>query len=86
VKELEATLMHPPILSTHVSMVQPSGIFQGTPELRLRLRGASNLLTATRHFVEENIKKKNVTHFKYMVFRKNVSLLSWLGYKIPRNI
>jgi hypothetical protein len=58
VKELEATLMPPPILATPVSMVQPGGSFQRTPESSLILRGASSLLTATRHFVEENIKKR----------------------------
>jgi hypothetical protein len=58
VKELEATLMPPPILAAPVAMVQPDGSFQRTPESSFRLRVASSLLTATRHFVEENIKKR----------------------------
>jgi hypothetical protein len=47
VKELEATLMPPPILATPVSIVQPGGSFQRTPEVSLRLKGASSLLMAT---------------------------------------
>jgi hypothetical protein len=57
IKELEATFMPPPILATPVAMVQPDRILQRTPESSLRLKGISSLLTATRHFVEENIKK-----------------------------
>jgi hypothetical protein len=58
VKELEATLMPPPILATPISMVQPGRSFQRTQKVTLRFKGGSSLLTATRHFVEENIKKR----------------------------
>jgi len=57
IKELEATLIPPPILATPIAMVQPDKILQRTPESSLRPRGISSLVTATRHFVEENIKK-----------------------------
>jgi hypothetical protein len=58
VKELEETLMPPPILATPVSMIQPDKTLQGTPESNMRVKGISILMIATRHFVEENIKKK----------------------------
>jgi hypothetical protein len=57
VKELEATLMPPPILSTPFAMLQSDITFQGAPESNLRVKGISSLIIATRNFVEKNIKK-----------------------------
>jgi hypothetical protein len=79
VKELEVTLMPPPILATLVAMVQPGRSFQRTPKSNLRLKGASNLLTATRHFVEENIKKRMSLILNTWDLAKS---LSSLGVKI----
>jgi hypothetical protein len=50
--------MPPPILATPVAMIQPDRTLQGTPESNLRVKGISSLIIATRHFVEENIKKR----------------------------
>jgi hypothetical protein len=58
IKELEATLMPPPILASPVAMIRPEKSFQETPESSARVKGISNLIIATRHFVEENIKKR----------------------------
>jgi hypothetical protein len=58
VKELEETLMPPPILATPVAMIQPDITLQGTPESNMRVKGISSLIIATRHFVEKNIKKR----------------------------
>jgi hypothetical protein len=49
--------MPPPILATPVSTIQPGKSSNKTPESSLRIKGASSLLSATRHYVEENIKK-----------------------------
>jgi hypothetical protein len=46
-RELEATVMPPPIFSTLFSMVQLGKIFQRTPESSLRLKGVSILLNST---------------------------------------
>jgi hypothetical protein len=58
IKELEATLMPPPILASPVAMIRPEKKFQETPESSARVKGISSLIIATRHFVEENIKKR----------------------------
>jgi hypothetical protein len=58
IKELEATLMPPPILATPVAMIRPDRSIQGIPEINSRVKGISSLIVATRHFVEENIKKR----------------------------
>jgi hypothetical protein len=58
IKELEATLMPPPILASPIAMIHPRKSFQETPESSARVKGISNLIIATRHFVEENIKKR----------------------------
>jgi hypothetical protein len=58
VKELESTLMPPPIFSTLVSTVQPWKSSDKTPESSLRLKGTSSLLVAVRHYIGENIKKR----------------------------
>jgi hypothetical protein len=57
IQELEFTLMPPPILATPVATVQPGRNFEKTPESSIRLKGTSSLLVATRHYVEQNIKK-----------------------------
>jgi hypothetical protein len=49
--------MPPPILDTHVAMIQLDKNLQRTPESSLRTKGISSLLTTTRHSKEENIKK-----------------------------
>jgi hypothetical protein len=51
IKELEYTLMSPPILASPLATVQP-----GTSDLKLK--GTSSLLVVVRKFVEENIKKR----------------------------
>jgi hypothetical protein len=51
VKELEYTLMPPPILASPLETIQPR-----TSDLKLK--GISSLLVAVRKFVEENIKKR----------------------------
>jgi hypothetical protein len=39
-------------------MIQPDITLQGTLESNMRVKGISSLIIATRHFVEENIKKR----------------------------
>jgi hypothetical protein len=56
-KELEATLMPPSILASSFAMIHPKKSFQETPESSARFKGILNLIIATQHFVEENIKK-----------------------------
>jgi hypothetical protein len=51
VKELEYTLMPPPILASPLATIQPRTSY-------LKLKGTSSLLVAVRKFVEENIKKR----------------------------
>jgi hypothetical protein len=51
IKELEYTLMSPPILASPLATVKPA-----TPDLKLK--GTSSLLVVVRKFVEENIKKR----------------------------
>jgi hypothetical protein len=58
IKELKATLMPPPILASPVAMIWPEKIFPETPESSARVKGISSLIIATRHFFEENIKKR----------------------------
>ena len=58
IKELEATLISPPILASPVAMIRPKKSFQETPESSARVKRISNLIIATRHFVEDNIKKR----------------------------
>jgi hypothetical protein len=58
IKELEATLMPPPILASHVAMIHPGKGIQENPESSSRVKGISSLITTTRHFVEQNIKKR----------------------------
>jgi hypothetical protein len=57
IQELEFTLMPPPLLATHVATIQPSRNFGKTLESSIRLKGTSSLLVATRHYVQQNIKK-----------------------------
>jgi hypothetical protein len=57
IQELEFTIMPPPILATLVAIVQPSRNFEKTLESSIRLKRTSSLLVATRHYVEQNIKK-----------------------------
>jgi hypothetical protein len=45
------------ILATHVATIQPGRNFDKTPYSSVILKGTSSLLTATRHYVEQNIKK-----------------------------
>jgi hypothetical protein len=58
VKELEAILMRPPIMATLVAMIRPDKSFQEIPGSSSRVKGISNLIIVTRHFVKENIKKR----------------------------
>jgi hypothetical protein len=57
IKELEATLMPPPILASPIAMIRPRKGLQENPKPSERVKGISNLIIAARHFVEENIKK-----------------------------
>jgi hypothetical protein len=57
IKELDSTLMQPPILATPISTIQPGRSSNKTPELSLRIKGESSLHSVNMHFVEENIKK-----------------------------
>jgi len=47
IKELEATLMPPPILDSHVAMIRPRKCIQENPESSSRVKANSNLITAT---------------------------------------
>jgi hypothetical protein len=58
IKELEETLMPPPILAFHVAMINPRKGLQENLECSSRVKGISSLITTTRHFVEKNIKKR----------------------------
>ena len=58
IKELDSTLMPSPILATMVSAIQPEKSSSKTPESSLRIKGASSLISVTRHYVEENIKER----------------------------
>jgi hypothetical protein len=58
IKELEATLMPPPILASLIAMIHPGKGLQENREPSARVKGISNLIIATRHFIEENIKKR----------------------------
>jgi len=51
IKNLEYTLMMPPILASALAIVQPE-------TLDLKLKGTSSLLVVVRKIVEENIKKR----------------------------
>jgi hypothetical protein len=57
-RELEATLMPPPILASLVSMLHPGKGLQENSESSSRVKGISSLITTTRHFVEQNIKQR----------------------------
>ena len=57
-KEMEETLMPPPILATPFTMIGPHNIFQEIPRSCSRVKGISNLIFASRYFVEENIMKR----------------------------
>jgi hypothetical protein len=59
VKELEATLMPPPvaILATLVAMIQLGINLQGNPESNLRVKEISSLIISIGHLVENNINK-----------------------------
>jgi hypothetical protein len=50
--------MPPPILASPVAMICPGKGLQENPEPSARVKGISNLIISTRHFVEENIKKR----------------------------
>jgi hypothetical protein len=58
IKELEETLMPPPILASPVAMIHPGKGLQENPKSSSRVKGISNLITATQYFVEQNIKKR----------------------------
>jgi hypothetical protein len=58
IKELEITLMHPPIFLSPIAKIQPWKSFEGTPKSNSSLRGTSSLLVAAKRYVGENIKKK----------------------------
>ena len=58
IKELEETLMPPPILDSPIAMIHPRKCFQETPKSSARIKGILNLIISTRHFVKENIKKR----------------------------
>ena len=58
IKELEATLMPPPIMASSIAMIQLEIFFQETLGSSARVKGISNLIISTRHFVKENIKKR----------------------------
>jgi hypothetical protein len=58
IRELEATLMPPPIMASHISMIHLGKGIQENPESSLRVKGISNLIMATRHVVEHNIKMR----------------------------
>jgi hypothetical protein len=57
IKELEATLMPPPILASLVAMIHPGKGLQENPKPSARVKGISNLIIATRHFIEEILRK-----------------------------
>jgi hypothetical protein len=50
--------MPPPILASLVAMIRLVKSFPKTPESSARVKGISNLIISTRHFFEENIKKR----------------------------
>jgi hypothetical protein len=58
VRELECTLMPPPIFVSLLVVIQPGRNLDETPESRSKLKGTSILLVAIRKFVGENIKKR----------------------------
>jgi hypothetical protein len=58
IKQLEETLMPPPILASPVAMICPGKGLQENPKPSARVKGIYNLIIATRHFVEENVKKR----------------------------
>jgi hypothetical protein len=57
IQELYYTLMPPPILATPVATVQPGKNFEKNLYSSIRLKGTSSLLSSTRCYVEQNIKK-----------------------------
>jgi hypothetical protein len=57
IKELDATLMPPPIPASPVAMTHPGKGLQENPESSSRVKGISILITATQHFVEQNTNK-----------------------------
>jgi hypothetical protein len=58
VKELEYTLMPPPIFASPIATIQPGKSLDKTPESSSKLKGTSSLLVAVRCYVGENIKKR----------------------------
>jgi hypothetical protein len=50
--------MPPPILASPVAMICPGKVLQGNPKPSARVKGISNLIISTQHFIEENIKKR----------------------------
>jgi hypothetical protein len=58
IKELEETLMPPPLMASLVAMIRPENLFQETLESSARVKGISSLIISNRHIFEENIKKR----------------------------
>ena len=57
IKELEATLMPPPILSSLVSMIHPGKGLQENLEPSSMVKEIFNLITATRHLLNKILRK-----------------------------
>jgi hypothetical protein len=50
--------MPPPILASPIAMIHLGKVLQENQESSSRVKGISSLIMATRHFVEQNIKKR----------------------------
>jgi hypothetical protein len=85
IQESEFTLMPPPILAAPFAAVQPGRNFEKITESNIRLKGNSRLLVATKHYVEQNIKKIMSLILDTWGLASNFVLLV-PGFKIQENI
>jgi hypothetical protein len=58
VRELENSLMPPPLFSSPIATIQPLRTLEGRPESSSRLKGTSSFLVSIRRYVGENIQKR----------------------------
>jgi hypothetical protein len=58
IKELEATLMPPPILASPVAMIHPGKGLQENPESSSRVKGISSLIIATDILLNKILRKE----------------------------
>jgi hypothetical protein len=58
IRELEISLVAPPIFTSPIATIQPWKTLDGTPNFSSKLRGTSILLDVVKRYVGKNIEKK----------------------------